>query len=904
MTNTVPETPESREAVRYAREVLDTLFGLLCAVVRRRHPEIEPVLRGEAPIPAAREDLLLRCLQAFGIWFQLIALAEQNASMRRLRHTEAERGPEEVPGTFAHVLCEAARAGVPAEAIQALLRAACIRPVLTAHPTEAKRVTVLEIHRRIYLRLVELETPRWTPRERRARIDALRNEIELLWLTGELRLERPTVAQEVAWGLHFFEEALFAQVPEVMAKLEAALESHYPGHAFRLPPLLQFGSWIGGDRDGNPFVTNEVTCDTVLRNRAASLKRYRARLLDLVRSLSIAEHAITVPASFAASLAGQLADLPDGEAIARRNPGEVFRQFAFSMLEKLEAALGNPPEAWAYRSADALADDLKTLEQGLADADCGALGRALVRPVRLEVEAFRFRTVRLDLRENSTVINRTLEALHRASLQPSTAVGSTTLSRHWLQTELARPLPALPEFQGLDAEAESTLATFRLAAEMRARVDRDTFGGFILSMTRSVADVLGIYVLAKYGGLFVDAQGVEACTLPVVPLFETIEDLRRAPGIMRELLATAVVRRSVREQGGVQEVMIGYSDSNKDGGFFTSNWELHLCQARLTRVGEEAGLPIAFFHGRGGSVSRGGVPTGRAIAAQPAGSVGGRCRITEQGEVVSTKYANRGTARYHLELFASSVLEHSLKSTTEAALAPDPEVDEAMEALSGAAYAAYRRLADHPGLVEYYQAASPVEELALLNIGSRPARRFGAQSLADLRAIPWVFAWTQNRHMVPGWYGVGSGIARFIEIRGEAGERLLKRLFERSRLFRLIIDEVEKCLAQVDLAIAREYAALVPSASVRDEVYGMVAEEYRRTVERVLGLTGATALCTRFPRFQRRVARRLSIINPVGREQVRLIRRFREAPAEARQRGLVPLLLSINCIAAGLGWTG
>ncbi|MCA1853871.1 MAG: phosphoenolpyruvate carboxylase, partial [Beggiatoa sp.] len=472
---------------------------------------------------------------------------------------------------------------------------------LTAHPTEAKRVTVLEIHRRIYLLLVELETPRWTPRERRARIDALRNEIELLWLTGELRLERPTVAQEVAWGLHFFEEALFAQIPEVMAKLEAALESHYPGHVFRLPPLLQFGSWIGGDRDGNPFVTNAVTRDTVQRNRAASLKRYRARVLDLVRSLSIAEHAITVPASFAVSLAGQLADLPDGEAITRRNPGEVFRQFAFSMLEKLEAAFGNPPKAWAYRSADALADDLRTLEQGLADADCGALGRALVRPVRREVEAFRFRTVPLDLRENTTVINRTLEALYRASgssVAPAVDAGSW---RHWLQTELARPLVALPEFPGLDAEAEATLAIFRLAAEMRAGMDRDTFGGFILSMTRSVADLLGVYVLAKYGGLFVDAQGVEACTLPIVPLFETIEDLRRAPGIMRELLATAVVRRSVREQGGVQEVMIGYSDSNKDGGFFTSNWELHLCQARLTRVGEEAGLPIAFFHGRGGS---------------------------------------------------------------------------------------------------------------------------------------------------------------------------------------------------------------------------------------------------------------------------------------------------------------
>ncbi len=903
--NPSPETPESLESIRYAREVLDTLFGLLCDVVRRRQPEIEPVLRGDAPIPAEQEDLLLRCLQAFGIWFQLIALVEQNATMRRLRHTEAARGPAEVQGSFAHVIAEAARTGVPAAAIEALFKAARIRPVLTAHPTEAKRVTVLEIHRRIYLLLVELETPRWTPRERQARIDALQNEVDLLWLTGELRLEKPTVAQEVSWGLHFFDEALFSQVPEVMAKLETALEAHYPGHRFELPPFLQFGSWIGGDRDGNPFVTNTVTRDTVARNRAASLRRYRTRLLDMARMLSIAEHAVAVPPAFAARLAKQLAELPDGDGIARRNPGELFRQFGFAMLERLDATLRDPAEPYAYRGAEALADDLKTLESGLADAGCEALARSLVCPLRREVEAFRFSTVRLDLRENTTVTNRTLEALHHASMQPSAPLGSERWPA-WLQAELGRALSGPPEFAGLAPEAQATLATFRLAAELRERVDRAAFGGFVLSMTRSVADVLGVYLLAKYGGLFVDAEGVEACGLPIVPLFETIEDLRRAPAIMRELLGTALIRRSVREQGGVQEVMIGYSDSNKDGGFFTSNWELHRCQARLGRVAEEAGIPIAFFHGRGGSVSRGGVPTGRAIAAQPAGSVAGRCRITEQGEVASAKYANRGTARYHLELFAASVFEHSLKSRTEAALAPDPEVDEAMEALSGASYAAYRRLADHPGLVEYYQAASPVEELTLLNIGSRPARRFGARSLSDLRAIPWVFAWTQNRHMVPGWYGVGSGIARFLEVRGEAGRALLKRMFERSRLFRLVIDEVEKGLAQVDLAIAREYAALVPTAPVRDEIYGMVEAEYRRTVEKVLALSGSSDLCARFPRFQRRLARRLSIINQVGREQVRLIRRFRarEVPAETRQRELVPLLLSINCIAAGLGWTG
>jgi phosphoenolpyruvate carboxylase len=326
----------------------------------------------------------------------------------------------------------------------------------------------------------------------------------------------------------------------------------------------------------------------------------------------------------------------------------------------------------------------------------------------------------------------------------------------------------------------------------------------------------------------------------------------------------------------------------------------------LIRVGEEGGIPIAFFHGRGGSVSRGGVPTGRAIAAQPAGSVHGQMRITEQGEVVSLKYANRGTAQYHMELLAASIFEHTLKSEREPELQPNLEFNEALEALSGAAYAAYRRLVEHPGLIQYYQAASPVEELVLLNIGSRPARRFGAKSLSDLRAIPWVFAWTQNRHMVPGWYGVGSGLESFIKVRGKAGEQLLKQMFHKSRLFRLIIDEVEKTLPQMDLAIAREYAALVPETTIRDEIFTMIEEEYHRTVTMVLRVSGGQGLCERFPRHRRRLARRLPIIDQVGREQVKLIAQFRaQAPAgESKFDELVPLLLSINCIASGLGWTG
>jgi phosphoenolpyruvate carboxylase len=393
--------------------------------------------------------------------------------------------------------------------------------------------------------------------------------------------------------------------------------------------------------------------------------------------------------------------------------------------------------------------------------------------------------------------------------------------------------------------------------------------------------------------------------MPIVPLFETIADLKAAPGIMREALAVPLIRRSTHWQGGVQEVMIGYSDSNKDGGFVASNWELCKAQSQLTRVGADAGVAIAFFHGRGGSVSRGGAPTGRAIAAQPAGSIRGRFRVTEQGEVVSYKYANKGTALYQMELLAASVFEHALKSEAEEALQPSREFDDAMEALAGASRAAYSGLIGHPDLVAYFQAASPLEEISLLNIGSRPARRFGARSLNDLRAIPWVFAWAQNRHVITGWYGVGSAIKSLLDVRGDEGLKLLRRMFESSRLFRLIIDEVEKTLLLVELDIARDYASLVADEGVRENILGLIEAELARTKEMVLKVSGGTSIAERFPEFRAAIQSRLATINEVNREQVQLLRRFRGTEQESEREAFKSaLLLSINTVAAGLGATG
>ncbi|WP_375465893.1 phosphoenolpyruvate carboxylase [uncultured Methylobacterium sp.] len=892
-----------------SKEAVDILFRALLDVARRHEPELEPVLHGTADISAFSPEMLARALQVQGIWFQLLSIAEQNAAMRRRRHVERTDGRAALGGTFAKVLAEAAAGGIRAPQIHALLKDLRIRPTLTAHPTEGKRVTVLEKFRRIYLVLRELELPRWTTRERNGLMNELRDQIELVWMTGELHLEKATVEREVAWGLHFFDETLFEMLPEVLYTLEEALAEHYPDERFEVPPFFQFGSWIGGDRDGNPFVTARVTRETLSRNALASLRRYRDGVVHLGRVLSLTERALPVPGTFRAALDRALAESGAAETIAGRNPGEAYRQFLACILRRLEATIRRNeggPSGPDYASADGLIDDLRTLERGLADAKCGSLATDLVRPVRRMVEIFRFSTVRLDLRENTTRTTGTLHALwaRRNGERPPPALDAPAW-RAWLSAELASPRGPQTGFDGLPDEARETLATFALVAEMRETLDREAFGAFILSMTRSVPDILGAYLLAKEAGLFLDAAGTEICPLPIVPLFETIDDLRAAPAIMRELLAVPVVRRSTRWQGGVQEVMIGYSDSNKDGGFVAANWELYKAQAKLTALGREAGVPIAFFHGRGGSVSRGGVPTQRGIAAQPPGSIQGRFRTTEQGEVVSFKYANRGTAAYQMEMLAASVFEHALQSERQSAGQSRAEFDDALEALSGASRAAYANLLQADGLVDYFQAASPLDEIALLNIGSRPARRFGARALSDLRAIPWVFAWSQNRHVVTGWYGVGSGIRSFLDIRGAAGEALLRRLFTECRVFRLILDEVEKTLLMVDLDIARDYAGLVADREVRERIFGMIEAEYALTRAMVLRVSGADAVADRFPLFRGRLEERLPTINQVGREQVELLRRFRaEADAPGREAVKAALLLSINCIAVGFGATG
>jgi phosphoenolpyruvate carboxylase len=880
----------------------ELLYGMLLDIVQHHDPELGPILNNEVKLSACSPELLGRALRAQGIWFQLQSIAEQNAAMRQRRDEERAAPDGIIDGTFEATLAQAAAAGVPADRIAGTIGSLRIRPVLTAHPTEARRITVLEKLRAIYLLLLDLENTRWTARERAQIMLRMRDQIELLWLTGELRLEKPTITQEIAWGLYFFHETLFDIVPQTIATLEDALARTYPGQTIEVGQFLQFGSWIGGDRDGNPFVTTAATREALLGNARASLQNYRAALTGLSRQLSIAEAAVATPISFRAALDAALALC--GEQIAARNPGEIFRQFIGCMLCRVEGAfahLGGDSEASRYHNADDLIADLLHLEGALRACGCDELGARLVRKLRRTVEIFRFSTVRLDLRQNTTRLNQTLRGIWVATNQPGEPPDpSSETWAAWLRSLLEQkhsgdPLPELAP------EAQELIDLFSLVRDIQRDLDREAFGSFILSMTHTAADVIGVYVVAKLSGLFLDSAGIELCTLPIVPLFETITDLRAAPAIMREVLAVPVIRRSIRRQGNVQEVMIGYSDSNKDGGYFSANWELFKAQTKLTALGESAGVCIAFFHGRGGSVSRGGAPTQRAIAAQPRGSIRGRFRTTEQGEVVSFKYANRGTASVQLELLASSVLQHAL-GAGEQSVPNDPEHDDAMEAISGASNATYRNLLGHPCLLAYFQQASPLQEIGLLNIGSRPARRFGvAASLEDLRAIPFVFAWAQNRHAITNWYGIGSGIASILQVRGQPAMVLLRQMFATHRMFRLIIDEAEKALATVDLSIAREYASLVDDQAAAREIFGMIEREYRLTRDTILNLTQTPRIAGRFTQYSSRLASRLPVIDAVNREQVELLRRYRADPTYTIR---VALLRSINCIAAGFGTTG
>ncbi len=872
-----------------AEDLRAGLFRLFLSVAAERAPDVARYLRTGAAEPIPSGAAAVPYLQALNIWFQLQKIAEENSAMRNRRRTEAESGPSAVPGSFAMVLDRLAGSKLAKKDIEAVLARLSVVPTMTAHPTEAKRVTILEIHRRIYRRLVDLETQRWTPRERTRLIDDIRNEIDLLWLTGELRLERPSLDDEIAWGLQFFRDSLFDAVPQLFEQFVEARALCLPDVGGNVRPCVHFHSWIGGDRDGNPNVTADVTARALAAGRLTALACHQEGLRLAAQRLSVSARIAQVPAKALALLQPLISG---DERLSQRNPGELFRQALTAIAGKVaNTATGQGGYAEPY----ALIRDLQAVHQALADSGAARLGEHYLRPLIWRVEVFGFRAYALDVRQNSAAINAALAEVWGADAPEA---GSPA----WVErmaSDLTAPTLSPVDATRLSPLSADLLVLLRLMQTPVIGQDAQAFGPFIVSMTRSVADLTAVHCLARHALAGTGTAPELALPLNVVPLFETIGDLRAAPEILVAYLSTPAARAAGRDRKGRVEVMLGYSDSNKDGGFFCSTWELDKAQRRITARLADLGLTATFFHGRGGSASRGGAPTERAIAAQPQGTIDGTLRLTEQGEVVSARYANRGTALSHLELLASSVLAHLTAGRAQVAR---PDHDEALEALSGMSQAAYAGLVATPGFVRYFQQSSPVEELSALKIGSRPTRRTGAQTLEDLRAIPWVFAWSQNRHMLTGWYGFGSAVASFLQVRGEDGRVLLAEMFEKSKLFRLIVDEVEKAIFQTDLTIAARYADLVTDGDARASVFAKVRAEHAQTRSAILNITGETALCERFPMFRDRFERVRLHLDRIGTLQVALLSDLRRG--KRTEAAMVPLLQSMNCIAAGLGWTG
>ncbi|MCQ0969368.1 phosphoenolpyruvate carboxylase (plasmid) [Paracoccus sp. TK19116] len=852
-------------------------------VIARRAPSILPYVSGDAagqPTGAA----VIPFLQALNMWFQLLRIADENAEMRARRESETREGPAAIDGSFARVL--AGQRTKPSEAVDRLARDLMVAPTLTAHPTEAKRVTVLEIHRRIYRGAVALETGRWTPRERADLRDAIKAEIDLLWLTGELRMKRPSVEDEINWGLQIFRDSLFDAVPNVIAQFQRASrdDDEDTGTSF-----LRFHSWIGGDRDGNPNVTVTTTRTALQRARTTILERYLSKLMVAAQQLSISD-AISAMPQEAQNLLRKVIDAARAiDRPSRRNEGELFRQALSAIQHRIEATLEDFGPAYAHVGEFIV--DLRQVETALSLIDAKALANRVVRPIRWQAETFGFRTVTLDVRQNSKVTTDVL-----AEIWAMDGFAADCGSPDWsnrLRRDLAQPTLQPVDPSKLSDRGRELLSLLSLIHDTKIGADPQAIGPFILSMTRSCEDLLGVFLLARHAGF-----GAERLDLQVVPLFETIDDLRAAPQILDDLLHVPLARRSLAGLDRRIEIMLGYSDSNKDGGFVCSTWELEKAQRSITRTLAKHDLLPVFFHGRGGSVSRGGAPTERAIAAQPPGTVNGRLRMTEQGEVITAKFANRGNAQYQLELLASSVLAHSLNARPEPVR---PEFNDTLDALSAMSQTAYTGLLHAPGFIDYFQQASPVEELAMLKIGSRPARRFGAASLDDLRAIPWVFAWSQNRHLLTGWYGFGTAIAQFRKYRGQAGDDLLRQMTTDSALFRLIVDEVEKTLFQTDMAIAARYAALVPDQKLRDRVFGMIRDEHDASCDALRFLNDGAVIGARFPQTVAHFDRIGCDLERAHNLQVDLLGAVRSG----HDRSLtVPLMQSMNCISAALGWTG
>ncbi|MDK2124867.1 phosphoenolpyruvate carboxylase [Parachitinimonas caeni] len=840
--------------------------------------------------------------RAFGYFSHLSNIAEDLHHNRRRRFHRIQ-GSAPQKGSLARAMDELAKRKVAAADIVALLNNALIAPILTAHPTEVQRKTLLDCQRAIARLLGQRDRVSLTPEEREDNEAALGRVLLTLWQTREIRSFKLTVKDEIENGLSYFRSTFLRQVPRLYIELEDRL-SQLQGSPVRLPKFFHVGCWIGGDRDGNPFVTPEVTNHAISRQAAVVLDYYYEQAAKLEDELSLSSRLVEVDEQVYT-----LAQLSPEQPVSRAE--EPYRQAMAAIksrilatahrLGKFRVGLLSAEGSAPYETPQALLDDLRQVAGSLQAHGSAALVAGRLRRLLRAVEVFGFHLAPLDTRQHSAVHERVVtELLSKAGLEDYGVLDESSRQIVLLR-ELSNPRPLLCPGAEYGEEAGKELAIMQALADIHRAYGAQALPNYIISNATSVSDLLEVALLAKEVGLL-SLSPKPYLALNIIPLFETIPDLRGCDAIMRELFALDAWRTLLESHKQVQEVMLGYSDSNKDGGYLTSNWELYKAEVKLVEVFAEAGVTLRLFHGRGGSVGRGGGPSYEAILAQPAGSVAGQLRITEQGEVIGAKYADPEIGRRNLETLIAASIEASFPQD-DVANADTPERHALLERLSLCAYREYRDLVyATPEFITYFREATPISEIAKLNIGSRPAARRPSNSIADLRAIPWVFSWAQSRLMLPGWYGFGTAIAEYRQEKGEAGLTELGKLYRDWPFFRAMIANMEMVLAKSDIQIASRYATLVKDRDIAQRIFERIRAEWRRSIDAVLAITGHRELLVDNPLLARSLKHRLPYLDPLNHLQVDLLRRFREG--EESEDVLYAIHLTINGIAAGLRNSG
>ena len=907
MTNIAPTDKTASTLHRLIRSFADVLTDLGADDVASRLPWMDHPADDAFP-----EAIAEQCVQAYSVAFQLLNAAEENATAQHRRAKEAAGNCTDDPGSWDQAFDRLVQLGLSPEAIRDGLSRLRVEPVFTAHPTEAKRQTVLEHHRHLYRLLVELENTMWTPSERAALNEEVRAVLERLWRTGEIYLEKPSLEDERRGVQHYLQNVFPHVLPWFTARLRAAWDrADLPSKLLADPgalPQLSFGDWVGGDRDGHPGVTADITRDTLHQFRQAALQLIDGQLEGLAVRMSLSRARQSTPPSLLSRIEALRQRLGDrAQASTSRNPGEPWRQY----VNLLRRALPFDDAEGTFRTAAELVDELEAMRQDLHAVGASRLSAADVEPVLHSVRTFGFHLAVLDVRQNSAFHDRGLAQLLKLADVPDAQTYPSWPAdkrRTVLEAELRTRRPFAPRDAVHGTEASAILDAYRCLAQARDAHGAAGLGALIVSMTRTAEDLLAVYVLARDAGLLIDDEHGRWCPLEVVPLFETIGDLQRAPQILDTYLSHPIVQTSLRRRQAaegteqpVQQVMIGYSDSSKDGGIVRSFWSLYEGQHRLAAVGREHGVTVRFFHGRGGTIGRGSGPTHRFLKALPPHTSACDVRLTEQGESIAQKYANRVTAAHHLELLAAGTLRRTLEDAADRT--DPPHLPAAMATLADASHAAYRQLLDEDGFVSFFETATPLDAIEASRIGSRPARRTGARTLSDLRAIPWVFAWNQSRFGLPGWYGLGSGLAALRRDDPDAYQALLMAKREGSRWepWHYLVSNAATALMTSDIPTMHQYAGLVEDHKLRDRLMARILAEHDATRAALEALYEGP-LSDKRAEVATQMRLRHHALVPLHALQVSLLRQWR---ASGHDEALLPrLLLTVNAVASGLGATG